>query len=294
MDERTMSAPSDQTPIALPDGVSVFGATGFIGSAFCAAYPDAIPIPRNQFAPASRTILYLISTTHNYHVHENPFIDIETNLVTLVKVLEQCRGKDVQFNFVSSWFVYGDTDLPAAEMSPCHPKGFYSITKYAAEQLLDSYCRTFNIPYRVIRLGNVLGPGDKGVSKRKNALQFLLQTMLRHEDISLYYKGEFYRDYVYIDDVVAGLRLIMDKGSPNEIYNLGCGKPVLFKDIIEHIAKTIGYRGAIRNLDAIPFHGQVQVKSMYLNTEKIARLGFQPRIDVFEAVNRLIRHYTGA
>ena len=279
-------------PAVIPENrISVFGATGFIGSAFCTAHPTAFRIPRDQVEPRSSTILYLISTTDNYNVFENPFIDIETNLIHLMKVLDKCRGKKVTFNFVSSWFVYGDTTLPASEESPCNPKGFYSITKHAAEQLLDSYCQTFEIPYRIIRLGNVIGPGDTRVSKRKNALQFMLQSMLRHEDITLYYDGEFYRDYVYIDDVVEGLSLLLEKGAPNEVYNLGCGKPILFRDIIDHVAKSVLYKGAIRHID-VPFHSQVQVKSMYLNTDKISRLGFQPRIDVFEAVDRLIHHYS--
>ena len=67
-------------------------------------------------------------------------IDIETNLSVMMEVLEKLKEKDFVFNFISSWFVYGDTKMPASETSICFPKGFYSITKKAAEDLLISFC----------------------------------------------------------------------------------------------------------------------------------------------------------
>jgi nucleoside-diphosphate-sugar epimerase len=110
--------------------ISVFGATGFIGSKFYNKYKDeCVIIPREEVVLQSNKVLYLISTVDNYNVLENPFIDIETNLIHLMKVLNNCKEKDIHFTFVSSWFVYGDTHLPARESSPCKPKGFYSNTK---------------------------------------------------------------------------------------------------------------------------------------------------------------------
>ena len=76
------------------------------------------------------------------------------------------RIKDFVFNFISSWFVYGDTKLPAKESYQCKPKGFYSITKSTAEQLLISFCNTFKKKYRILRICNVYGLNDKNVSKK--------------------------------------------------------------------------------------------------------------------------------
>ena len=68
--------------------ISVYGSTGFIGSRFCAMYPEeTCPIPREQREPQSGEILYLISTMHNYNVFDNPHLDIDTNLKVLVEVL---------------------------------------------------------------------------------------------------------------------------------------------------------------------------------------------------------------
>jgi nucleoside-diphosphate-sugar epimerase len=154
--------------------VNVLGGNGFVGGRYCEMTPNVIKNDRDDFSVKSKNILYFISTVHNYNIFTDPYLDIDTNLITLIKVLENCKNKDVTFNFISSWFVYGNVDLPARENSYCDPKGFYSITKRTAEQLLISYCETFGIKYRILRLANILGESDKKVSKQKNALQFLI------------------------------------------------------------------------------------------------------------------------
>ena len=174
--------------------ISVFGSTGFIGTKFCEMYrSEVLKISRDSIECKSSDILYLISTTDNYNVFTNCTLDIETNLIVLMKILENFKNSKDQgvFNFISSWFVYGDTPLPAKEGSQCEPRGFYSITKLCAEQLVESYCKTYNINYRIIRLANVYGPSDLGVSKRKNALQFLINRLKNNEPIDLYDNGEF-------------------------------------------------------------------------------------------------------
>ena len=160
--------------------LSVFGSSGFIGRNFVSKY-DSHKIPRECNTPIEDTdILYLISTTHNYHVFDNPFLDIETNLTKLVSVLQEFRRHCARrtFNFISSCFVYGDTEYPAKETTVCNPKGFYSITKLAAERLIISYCETFNLNYRILRLCNVYGEHATGVSKKRNALQFMVQQLI--------------------------------------------------------------------------------------------------------------------
>ena len=70
--------------------ISVFGSTGFIGQKFTALYNDEVlPIEREARAPhGSWPALYLISTTDNYHVFEDPTLDVRTNLVVLTEVLD--------------------------------------------------------------------------------------------------------------------------------------------------------------------------------------------------------------
>ena len=133
--------------------INVLGGSGFVGGRFCELTPNTLVNERHDYHVKSNNILYFISTVDNYNVYTDPFIDIETNLTTLIKTLETIGNRqvgNVTFNFISSWFVYGKTtDLPAHENSPCNPTGFYSITKHAAEKMLISYCQTYGIKYRI-------------------------------------------------------------------------------------------------------------------------------------------------
>lgn len=269
--------------------ISVFGGTGFIGSEFCKKYSeDVIVLDRNEIEPKSKEVLYLISTVDNYNVLNNVTIDIETNLIHLMKVLENCKDKDITFNFVSSWFVYGNTDLPAKETSVCKPKGFYSITKYTAEMLIESFCNTFNIKYKIIRLGNVIGNNDGKVSKKKNALQYLLNELKLNNPIKLYNNGKFYRDFISVSDVADGLKFLIENGNDKEIYNLSNGEPILFSDIIQYAYKKLNSSSEIGHMNATDFHKIVQVESMYLNTNKIFSLGFFPKENIYKIIDRLI------
>lgn len=270
------------------DKISVFGGTGFVGSEFCNQFSDQIILmDRDATVPASNKVLYLISTIDNYNVLTDPYIDINTNLTHLMKVLENCKDNGTDFTFISSWFVYGDTDLPARENSVCQPKGFYSITKYAAEMLLESYCKTFNIKYKIIRLGNVVGKTDDKVSKKKNALQYLINELRNNNDINLYYDGEFYRDFIHVSDVASGIKFIMDNGFDQEIYNLATGKAIEFKDVILRAKEILNSTSKIGTMDATEFHKIVQVKSMFLDIYKVRSLGWQPSYTIEDILQEL-------
>ena len=268
---------------------SLYGATGFIGSNFCKIY-DCEQVPREQRSPSLDNIIYMISTTHNYHVLDNSYIDIETNLLTLMKTLDACRDSNIDcFNFISSWFVYGDTKLPAHERSDCNPKGFYSITKHCAENLVISYCKTFNIKYRILRLCNVYGNIDKGSSKKKNALQHLIEKMKKGEEISLYNGGEFYRNYMHVEDICRAIYLVCENGKTDEIYNIASVNNYMFKDIVKIAIDELKYSGKIRTIDPPDFHKIVQVKDMSMCSAKIRSIGFKESISIEGGIRELCK-----
>jgi nucleoside-diphosphate-sugar epimerase len=269
--------------------ISVFGASGFVGSKFCTLYPDECQAEaRSVVRPEHDEVLYLISTTHNYHVYDDLEIDIETNLKRLMLVLEQCRNRDVTFNFVSSWFVYGTQEkLPVAEDAVCRPRGFYSITKKCAEDLLVSFCRTFGKKYRIFRLSNVYGPGDR-FSKKKNALQFMVDRLIREESVDLYQGGSIIRDYLHVDDICRGIRLCMREAPLNEITNIGSGEALRVGDLIEYCRQKLGSKSVISSINPPEFHSTVQAKDFYLDTTRVKRLGFVPEIDIRRGLDEVM------
>jgi nucleoside-diphosphate-sugar epimerase len=272
-----------------PSNIQIFGGSGFVGSEFVKQNPGCIVNARDDYRIKSDNILYMISTVTNYNVKTDPYIDIDTNLSTLMRVLEQCKELDLTFNFVSSWFVYGETEMPATEQSNCYPNGFYSITKRCAEQLLISYCETFGIKYRILRLANVAGSGDKKASPQKNALQHMINELKAGRDVNVYDGGNLYRDYIHVSDAARAIKTIMDKGEVNTIYNVGNGKPLLFKDMIEYAKELISGNGKLNPIEIPQFHKTVQVRSMWMLSDKLKSLGYEPKYDLEAIIEDMVQ-----
>lgn len=282
---------------------SVYGGHGFVLGEFCRQFPEiSVRVPKEQLEPITPLILYGISTTDNYNIFDDVTLDIETNLIHLMEVLDACHkkyGNKFEFVFLSSWFIYGKHEFPMIENFPiheeatCHPTGFYSITKYAAEQLLQSYCETFKIKYRILRLANVLGHRDRKVSKKKNALQFLIDKLVHNEDIELYDGGKFYRDYIDVRDAARAIRLVMENGT-EPIYNISNGTSHLFKDLIDYVVKYSGTKGNVWEMPQKPeFHSVVQAKDIFLSNEKLKKLGYEPKYTIQETLEEIINEYLG-
>ena len=270
--------------------ISVFGGTGFIGSAFVKKYHDkCTAIPRDVRQAPTDNVLYLISTVDNYNVFTDITLDVRTNLITLLETLEHCKRDNVVFNFVSSWFVYGTCKLPATEETPCHPMGFYSITKHTAEQLLVSFCETFNVKYRILRLGNIYGAGDLKTSRKKNAIQFMVSQIAENQPVELYEGGDVVRDLLHIDDTVRAIHLVIEHGELNTIYNIGSGEPTYLRDVIDIAVKLTDSKSKISSIPTPDFHKQVQAKDFYLNTAKLTSLGFKQLISLEDGIRSLLR-----
>lgn len=274
------------------ESLNIFG-KGYIGSHYAERYPDCVVNDRNDYTPKTKNILYFISTTDNYNVHSNPFLDIDTNLTALITVLNNIKDKEnVIFNFVSSWFVYGDTDLPAKEDSYCDPKGFYSITKRTAEQLLISYCETFGIKYRILRLGNVVG-GNSTFSPKKNALEYMISLLKKDESVKLYEGGHLFRDFIYVDDCVNAINLVITKGETNQIYNIGNGMKTTLRKYVVTAKQVLNSKSEVVSIDTPHFHGKIQVQSMYMDNSKISKLGYKPKYTGDALIKKIIEDKYG-
>jgi nucleoside-diphosphate-sugar epimerase len=281
--------------------LTIFGGSGFVGSEYKRQfYHHAVGNiyafnKRDDYSVFSKDILYLLSTVHNYHIFDAPLLDVETNLIILVKVLESWRkyqeesGQKGVFNFASSWSVYGDQkELPVAENAICNPKGWYIITKRCAEQLLIEYCTTFHLNYKILRFANVIGSHDKKASEKKNVLQHLVNKLAKNEDVEIFGDGSFLRDFIHVSDCVAAVQLVMDKGKSNEIYNVGNGRTWYYKDILLYAKQNLGSTGRILHVEPSEFQANVPVQNFYMDNTKIRRLGYYPRYTGEQLFNTLL------
>ena len=273
------------------NSISVYGSTGFVGSRFCSMYPDSLAIPKQENTPQSDNILYFISTVHNYNIFTEPHKDIDTNLNKLIDVLESCRAKsnDIVFNFVSSWFVYGmNCTMDTKENTPCDPTGFYSITKRAAEQMLICYCNTFGLKYRILRLTNIIGEGDKKASPQKNAIQHMIGLLKKNEPVKLYDNGSNIRDFMYVEDTCKALKCCIDNSPTNEIINISNRDPHSIGSIIRYSKEKLLSSSVLISVEAPHFHKVVQVRDVCLNNDKLLSYGYRPSINTLEAVDRIL------
>jgi nucleoside-diphosphate-sugar epimerase len=281
--------------------VNVFGGYGFVGSEYCNVAKGWIKNYRDNYQVRSADCVYFISTVDNYNVHVDSLLDINTNLVVLVKVLDEYRkyvketGEKGTFNFVSSWFVYGkdsgfgEGSRGIPETDSCDPKGFYSITKRCAEQLLMSYCETFDLNYRILRLANVLGKEDKKVSAKKNALQYLLGELKANRPVDLYDSGYFYRDYIDVRDCARAIDLCVRTGEQNSIYNIGNGTGIIFRDIIRYARDAMDSGSEIRTIEQKEFHKKVQSsRSFFMDNTKLRELGYRPEYSIQQTIDDII------
>ena len=270
--------------------ISLFGSSGFLGTAWQRGTSLGFePISRDSEAPKSSEILWLISTTDNYHVFDYPLLDVETNLIRLLKTLQYCR-KGSTFNFVSSWFVYGKTETHRAmleESDPCDPRGFYSITKRAAEQLLISYCTTHGINWRIFRLSNLYGPGDKGASAKKNALTHLIRELKEGRDVPVYWGGDCLRDFLHVTDAVKAIDLCLTRSPVNQIINIGSGDSQQIGTLLFMAKNYLKSPGRLVSCKPSEFHEQVGIQHFRMNTLKLRRLGFEPQIDIKDGIKEL-------
>lgn len=269
--------------------LTVLGGYGYVGTRFwerhCllpgGAHPhDCWRNSRDNYDVNTPHCVNFISTVHNYNVWTDPHLDINTNLGLLIDTLESWRLTiDIHgvYNLISSWFVYGASVVcPAHEDDLCEPQGFYSITKRAAEQLLISYCTTYGLAWRILRLGSVVGGHDPKASKRKNAVQWMVNEVAAGRDVELYDDGAGYRHFIHVDDAADAIGLVMNKGELNSIYNIGAS-PIPVGLVIREAKRMTNSPSRITSIAAPRFHKQVQTTSFTMNTNRLYMLGFRPQ-----------------
>lgn len=253
--------------------ISVFGSSGFIGSNWMDMYGDqSYPEERSCIDPKYKECLYFRGTNTNYNVFTDRHVDIDTNLTLTIKTLENLT-KDSCFNLISSWFV-------------CFPRGFYSATKLCQEHLVQSYCNTFGIPFRTLRLCNVIGL-DSGASNKKNFLVNMIKKVKRGEEVNLY-EGENYRNFLDVETCCRGIKHAIDHGEIGEDYNIGASTSYRIGDLMEYCIQKTKSKSKIKIIEVPEFHKQVQVGNFWMNTDKLKKIGFDNHINIYEKLDEII------
>jgi nucleoside-diphosphate-sugar epimerase len=242
-------------------------------------------------------IYHCASTVDNYNVLTNPYIDVETNISSTIKLLEICKDfpKKPKLIYFSTFFVYGNeydrTKKPLNEGSKTEPLAIYPATKLCTESIIKLYSRLYKIPYLICRLTNVYDEHEDFNNKKKGGLNYMIMQAVKGKPLSVYEGGNFLRDYVYLDDVINAVKFLEEKNITNDTYLIGFGKAVLFKDIINYLHEITGKKSQITQVDPPEFHKAVGINNFVADISKIIKLGWQPKITYQEGIKKIVDKY---
>ena len=171
----------------------------------------------------------------------DPLIDVNTNLVGTINLLEECVKANVKrFIFSSSGgAIYGDQKAKIYnEEGATDPISPYAITKLTIEKYLYYYKIHHRLDYLIMRYANVYGPRQNVVGSQ-GIISISLNNILNGRPIVMFGDGENVRDYIYIDDLINMTKLLFMKNTKHKIYNIGSGEGKTINELISVIKKVV-------------------------------------------------------
>jgi UDP-glucuronate 4-epimerase len=245
--------------------------------------------------PDLTSIVHLAALAGVRHSLVDPYSYIEANVTGHLAVLEACRRLTQLKHLVyaSSSSVYGDNaKMPFAVGDRVEkPVSIYAATKLAAELMTVTYGHLFNIPATGLRFFTVYGPWG-----RPDMSAFLFtEAILAGKPIQVFNGGKMVRDFIYIDDIVAGVIAALDRPPPtgpqelrHRVYNLGNHRAVGLMDFIATIEKACGHKAQIEFQPMQPG----DVKAAFSDIELTSRdLGYRPKTEIEVGIPNFVAWY---
>jgi UDP-glucuronate 4-epimerase len=221
---------------------------------------------------------------------QDPHLYYNVNLIGTLNLLNAARDYSVdQCVFASTSSAYGNTKrVPFVEVDTSdRPLAPYPASKRAAEMLGYTYHHLYGVNFTALRFFTVYGPRG-----RPDMMAYkVLNNIFFGNDVPLYNGGQMYRDWTYVDDIVAGIVAAVDCPLGYEIINLGRGEPVLLADFVHLIEELAGRKA---NLVDAPMM-DADVAYTYADISKARRLlGYNPKVSVEEGITRFWHWYQQA
>ncbi|MBL9098731.1 MAG: NAD-dependent epimerase/dehydratase family protein [Alphaproteobacteria bacterium] len=242
--------------------------------------------------PGVTHVVHLAAQAGVRHSLTDPYTYITSNVMGQVILLELARkfSKLEHFVYASSSSVYGgNTKLPfSIDDETEQPNSLYAATKKADELIGHTYAHLYGIPSTGLRFFTVYGPWG-----RPDMAAFLFtRAILAGEPIRVFNHGEMWRDFTFVDDIVAGILAAVahkpSKTPPHAVYNLGNHRSEKLTDFIGLIEKSLGRKAEYRFEPMQPG----DVARTYADIEASRRdLGFEPKTPISEGIPRFIDWY---
>jgi len=218
---------------------------------------------------------------------ENPQVYIKSNINTFLNILEAARNYNIKdLVYASSSSVYGNNQKVPFSVSDSvdNPISLYAATKKADELMAHTYSHLFGINTTGLRFFTVIGP----YGRPDMAPILFTSAISKEEEIKVFNFGKMKRDFTYIDDIVDGILLALERTNGYQIFNLGNNKPVELEYFISCLEKEIGKSAKKKYMELQP--GDVlETFADIEHTKKV--LGWEPKTSTEEAIKAFIGWY---
>lgn len=178
-------------------------------------------------------IIHFAAESHVDRSIKNSSAFIKSNIIGTHTLLEISRKIPVaKFIHISTDEVYGDfLSGSAKEDDAIRPNSPYSSSKAAAELLVRSYVKTYNFPAVIVRGSNNYGPWQYP----EKLIPVAINKLLNNKKVPIFGSGLQVREWIYVEDFVGAIQMVLDKALPGSIYNIGSGNEITNLDIIKMI-----------------------------------------------------------
>ena len=227
---------------------------------------------------------------------EKPEAYVNSNLVGFANILENCRQKKIKhLFFASTSSVYGESNkFPYKEThNTDSPIQFYAATKKSNEVMAHSYSYLFNLHTTALRFFTVYGPWGRP----DMALYKFTKNIIENKKVPLFNRGNHYRSFTYIDDVIEAIILLvrkkrkknyLDKKTPFEIINIGNNKSESLKKYLKIIEKKLNKKSKKKLL---PIQSG-DIKTTLADIKVLRKkTNFKPKVSIEEGISKFINWF---
>lgn len=217
---------------------------------------------------------------------KDPAPFLSSNILGTEHLLRLCINKNIRFIQVSTDEVYGPSvDYPFMEHEPLRPGNPYSATKASADMLCMAYANTYKIPITIIRPENNYGERQSP----EKAIPRWIRCLINNQPLPVYGDGKHRRMWLNVKDFCRAVELIISKGEPGQVYNIGGNDQRENLEVVNMLNKSFT-SGSILFLDdetARPGHD----RSYCVDTTKLRNLGFAPQHTLEVELPKIVEWY---
>jgi dTDP-glucose 4,6-dehydratase len=225
-----------------------------------------------EAAAGCEAIVNFAAETHVDRSIIGPAEFILTDIVGTQVLLDHARRSELRFVHVSTDEVYGDIALdapPADEHAALCPSSPYSASKAGGDLQVRAYVRTYGVNASITRGANTFGPRQYP----EKFLPLFITNALESQPLPVYGDGRQRREWLHVADHCAAIELVLRKGAPGEIYNIG-GEEHENLDVVARILTLTGASaGLVRHVTDRPGHD----RRYALDSTKLRELGWRPQ-----------------